>query len=258
MKLISNEYKPVLELVAHVGKNLVTWQNDETLREIHSEENFKTEADYQAHQILTKGLSELFPQVPIISEEDSFHDNQRPEKYWLIDPIDGTASWYGGYKGFVSQAALIINARPVFGVIHAPRFKSTWCAQTGKGAFLNGALIQKLFSHDRLMFIDNTPEPHGITKKLMDSFGSKLYLECGSIGLKSVLVADGSVDVFVKDVEVRDWDLAPVDVILSEVGGCICLLNGDRYLYEGSFKKENGFIISRNHSLMSKIVESQK
>ena len=108
MKLISNEYKPVLELVAKVGKNLVTWQNDKALREIHSEQNFKTEADYQAHQILTKGLSDLFPEVPIISEEDSFHDIKRPEKYWLIDPIDGTASWHGGYEGFVSQAALLL------------------------------------------------------------------------------------------------------------------------------------------------------
>ena len=62
---------------------------------------------------------------------------------------------------------------------------------------------------------------------------------------------------FVKDVVVRDWDLAPVDIILSEVGGCICLLNGDRYLYSGSYEKENGFIIARDKSLMLKIVSLQ-
>ena len=72
-----------------------------------------------------------------------------------------------------------------------------------------------------------------------------------------MLVADGTVDAFVKDVVVRDWDLAPADIILSEVGGSICLLNGDKYLYSGSYEKENGFIVSRDSSLMMKIVSLQ-
>ena len=257
MKLISNKFKPVLELVAEVGDKLVAWQSDATLRQIHSEKDFKTEADRQAHEILNKGLSGLFPGVPVISEEDSYHNKKRPKKYWLIDPIDGTASWYNGFDGFVCQAALIVNGRPIFGVIHSPRMKSTWYAEKGIGAFLNRVSLPMLTPHDRIIFADNTPCAHGITKELMDSLGTSLYLECGSMGLKSVLVADGTVDAFVKDVVVRDWDLAPVDIILSEVGGYICLLNGDRYLYSGSYKKENGFIVARDKSLMLKILSLQ-
>jgi 3'(2'), 5'-bisphosphate nucleotidase len=257
MKLTSKIFKPVLELVADVGAKLVAWQNDAALRKVHSERDFKTEADRQAHEILNKGLSRLFPGVPVISEEDISHSDKRPEEYWLIDPIDGTASWYNGFDGFVTQAALIVNGRPIFGVIHSPRMGATWSAESGQGAFLNEALLPQLRKHDRLMFVDNTPCAHGITKELMDRLDTKLYLECGSMGLKAVLVADGTVDAFVKDVVVRDWDLAPVDVILTEVGGSICLLNGEKYLYSGSYEKENGFIVARDESLMMKLVSLQ-
>jgi 3'(2'), 5'-bisphosphate nucleotidase len=255
--LISNKFKPVLELVSEIGRKLVVWQDEADLRVMHSEEAFKTEADRQAHEILSNGLATLFPNIPVISEEDMSHSHKRPSEYWLIDPIDGTASWYNGFNGFVSQAALIINGIPIFGVIHAPKMESTWCAESGKGAFLNGALLPRLISNNRIRFVDNTPRPHGITKRLMERLNAKDYLECGSIGLKSVLVADGTVDVFVKDVVVRDWDLAPVDVILKEVGGGICLLNGTEYCYFGSYEKRGGFLVARNKSLIGKILSSQ-
>lgn len=258
MKSISNKFNPVIGLVVEIGKKLVDWQNDKNLRKIHSEKHFKTEADSQAHGILMDGLSRLFPNIPTISEEDIFHNQERPSEYWLIDPIDGTASWYDGYSGFVSQAALIINERPVFGVVHAPKMNSIWYAEKGKGTFLNGVLLPQLRPHSRITFIDNTPQPHGITNKIMNILGTQSYLESGSIGLKSVLIADGRADAFVKDVYVRDWDLAPADIILSEVGGHMCLLNGKKYLYSGDYLKKDGFIVARDKSLMLEIVSANR
>ena len=257
MNLASDQFKPVLDLLEDVGAKLGAWQNDLMHRKIHSEKDFKTEADRQAHELLSGGLYSLFPGVPVISEEDASHNYKRPDEYWLVDPIDGTASWYNGYKGFVSQAALIANGRPIFGVIHSPRMGVTWSAERSRGALLNGASIPKLRARDRLSFTDNTPVPHGITKRLMSRLGTNLYLECGSIGLKSVLVADGTVDAFVKDVVVRDWDLAPADIILAEVGGSMCLLNGEKFLYSGSYEKKQGFVVARDASLMMKIVSLQ-
>jgi fructose-1,6-bisphosphatase/inositol monophosphatase family enzyme len=75
---------------------------------------------------------------------------------------------------------------------------------------------------------------------------SKSYLECGSLGLKSVLVADGSVDLFVKDVSIKDWDIAPVMVILKEVGGCLVRVSGKPYQLDGSYTKSSGFIVARD------------
>jgi len=254
---MSKKFTPVIALIVAMGEKLVKWQSDESLRMLHSEQDFKTEADRRAHDYINRGLSHLFPGVPIVSEEDLIHSDIRPEKYWLIDPIDGTASWYHGFDGFVSQAALIVNGRPIFGVIHSPRMNATWSAELGKGAFLNGALLSKLTTHNRMIFVDNTPRAHGVTKKLMDLLNTVDYLECGSMGLKAVLVADGTVDAFVKDVVVRDWDLAPVDVILGEVGGAISLLNGTPYMYSGGYEKVGGFVVARDEMLMLKILSLQ-
>lgn len=233
------------------------WYGDEDFKKVHSKENFKTEADRRAHEILIQGLSYAYPGVAIVSEEDMLHDTKRESEYWLIDPIDGTASWYEGYDGYVSQAALIKNGKPEFGIIHCPRRSLTWFAERGKGSFLNNKKLPFSEPRKSIKFIDNTKTPHGITKWCMSKLKTNKYLECGSLGLKSALVADGTADVFIKDIVVRDWDLAPVHVLLDEIGGCLSLRNGDDYLYSGSYEKHDGFIVARDKELMEKVLMTQ-
>jgi 3'(2'), 5'-bisphosphate nucleotidase len=258
MKLVNKDFLPVFDLVSKVGSELVKWYSDPDLRRLHSKKNFKTEADRRAHEILFQGLSTLYPGVTIISEEDSAHANNRAHEYWLIDPIDGTASWYDGFDGYVSQAAFIKNGKPKFGIIHCPRRSLTWSAERGCGGFLNNQSLPRLQPRKSIKFIDNTSMPHGITKWCMSELKTTNYLECGSLGLKSALVADGTADVFIKDVVVRDWDIAPVHILLDEIGGCISLRNGDDYEYSGSYEKPNGFIVARDKQLLKQVLMIQE
>lgn len=249
------DFSPVIELMENVGGRVVSWRTDSVARRINSERELKTEADLRAHDLLMKGLNSLFPGVEVISEEDMYHDSKRPDNYWLIDPIDGTASWYHGFDGFVTQAAYIERDTPIFGIVHAPIHKNTWTAVKGCGARLNNKPLQKIVANERVIFTDNTKEPQGIIKKIMGLFPSSGYLECGSLGLKSVLVAIGRADLFVKDILVRDWDLAPAAVILGEVGGCLALATGKPYVFNGSFEKASGFIVARDPELMNRVLE---
>ena len=82
------------------------------------------------------------------------------------------------------------------------------------------------------------------------------YLESGSLGLKSVLVAEGTADLFVKNVCVRDWDLAPAAVILQEVGGKLSLSDGSPFVFDGQYEKSNGFIVARDQSLLTDAVKT--
>jgi len=256
--MINTDFEKVVALIESLGRELLLWRNDEKTRKINSEKDFKTEADVKAHNFLCEGLNELYPRITVLSEEDAIHKKNRPDKYWLLDPIDGTASWYHGYDGFVSQAAYIEKNIPLYGIIHAPAKNKTWTATLGRGAFLNSSPLQKLGASNRVKLIDNTNIPHGITKNIMSELNTTDYLECGSIGLKSVLVADGTVDIFVKDVYVRDWDLAPAAVILKEVGGCLVQANGEEYCFDDNFQKENGFIVARDLSLLNLALEAYK
>ena len=131
-----------------------------------------------------------------------------------------------------------------------------WIGIKNHGAEMNGSRLSKLSYSKRITFIDNTKTPHGITRKLMNSLNTNLYIESGSIGLKSVLVADGSADLFIKNVTVRDWDLAPAYVILSEVGGDLSLINGEKYNFTASMDKDEGFIVSRDLKLKKEILNA--
>ena len=72
--------------------------------------------------------------------------------------------------------------------------------------------------------------------------------------MKSCLVADGTADLFIKDVVVRDWDIAPVAVIVGEVGGYICGLKGQEIQFNGSFDNLHGLIICRDLKLKNQVI----
>ena len=250
------DFLQVTALMEGVGRQVVSWRADAASRHLHSEVDFKTEADRRAHNLICDGLTRLYPGVEIISEESPVHNGARPPAYWLIDPIDGTASWYYGFDGFVTQAAYIEQGVPLFGIVHAPVTRKTWTAVRGCGAYVNSHPMAMLGAGDRLVVTDNTREPHGVARDIMTLLHATGYFESGSLGLKSVLVADGVADLFIKDVCVRDWDIAPAEVILHEVGGCLSLADGAPYVFDGAYEKTAGFIVARDSVLMGHAVRA--
>ncbi len=200
---------------------------------------FKADADRTAHATLERQLKAMSPAIPVISEEDpsSFTD-QRPDTYWLIDPIDGTASFAHGFDGFVTQAALMREHRPVLAAVYAPASDELFLAQENGGATCNGRplrVVSRPLNEGTLT--DNYPEPRAIAAELMRVFDIPNYLESGSIGLKICRVAQGRADLLVKDVVVRDWDVAPAELVLSEAGGILVDSLGRRFSYQGPFTR---------------------
>lgn len=194
--------------------------------------------DMDAHHFLVRVLSELSPGVPVLSEEDpQGRARERPDLYWLIDPLDGTASFVDGFPGFVTQAALVRGHRPVLAGVYAPVSDETFLAESGGGATRNGKRLRvELRPADKWVLTDNYPAPHGIAADLVHDWGIPGYLECGSIGLKICRVAEGNADLFVKDVPVRDWDVAAPQLVLEEAGGQLSDAAGRPFPYAGGFE----------------------
>lgn len=237
-----------------IGDDISKWRNQSSLREILEPKEFKTVADKKAHDLICKLIASTFGDVTILSEEEDIKEGTRPEKYWLIDPIDGTASWYDGYDGFVTQAAYIENNISIYGIVYAPVMNKLWTAVKDQGAFFNGKRLSLFKDNKRLNLIDNYPEPRRIAKTIVENMPVDKYIECGSLGLKSCMIAAGIADLFVKDVVIRDWDIAPVLRIIEELEGFVTDLNGNKIELKGSFVKENGLVVSRSAKLVSDIV----
>ena len=239
----------VIDTVVELGAKLSVWRTDEKMRAYINREQHKLAADYAADAFLRETLGKLTPDIPIVSEEDADHFSARAPLYWLLDPIDGTASWRGGFPGFVTQLALIADGEPRFGVVRAPVLDKTFVADTEGRAFLNGARLPVRKPAERIVVTDNTPEPHGICVPVMRTLGTDGYHESGSLGLKMCLVADGTADLFVKDVVVRDWDVAPALAVLRSVGALLTQANGSPFLLAGAYDKPGGLLVARDRAL---------
>ncbi|MBB4933060.1 3'-phosphoadenosine 5'-phosphosulfate (PAPS) 3'-phosphatase [Lipingzhangella halophila] len=228
--------------VLHVGGLLREWRADPAATSGQWEgSQFKARADALAHEALAARLAAIDEAIPVLSEEDpASHGtpSARPVRYWLIDPIDGTASFAAGFAGYVTQAALVVGTRPALSAIYAPEHDVLYTAVRGSGAAANGRLLA---AHGpappgKGVLTDNTPRPHGIARAVYDHFGYSGYLECGSIALKLCRIAEGTAQLFVKDVPVRDWDVAAPELLLTEIGGKLSRLDGTDFPYRAGFE----------------------
>lgn len=218
---------------------------------------FKAKADAMAHEALAARLRMIDPKIPVLSEEDPDSlTMRRPGQYWLIDPIDGTASYVHGFPGYVTQAALVQDREPVLAAIYAPAFDVLYTARRGAGARANGRAL-KTRAPARVgtgVLVDNTPEPHGIAALVHAHFGFTDYLECGSIALKLCRIAEGDAQLFVKDVPVRDWDVAAPELLLTEAGGALRTLSGAVFGYTGAFE-HTGLIGAADETVCASVVD---
>ncbi len=239
----------ILPGVRELGRRLLEWRGTGAEKGEWVGTQLKTEADIRAHMFLSEHLKKITPDIEIISEEDlSNQKENRPANYWLIDPIDGTASYSEGFDGFVVQLALMKHCEPVISVVYAPGSDELFTAQKGCGSFLNEKRLAVDNNRTSMVLIDNYPEPRGRIKNFYDSVHATGYVESGSIGLKICRIADGSADLFVKDVVVRDWDIAPGHLIIEEAGGYISDVGLNNFDYKGSFERK-GVIASRSKNI---------
>ena len=90
-------------------------------REIKPDNTSVTNGDIEVNNLITKKISNLTPNIKIVSEETSLNKaNKNLNDFWLIDPIDGTYGYIHGKDEFTINAALILNKKPVAGIINAP------------------------------------------------------------------------------------------------------------------------------------------
>jgi 3'(2'), 5'-bisphosphate nucleotidase len=251
------DVSPVANLLRSVGDDLLQWRDRPEERCILAPADFKTAADAHAHERIVDGLQRIFPGLPVLSEEEIWLA-ARPEFYWLIDPLDGTASWYDGFSGFATQAALVREGQPIYGIVHAPALGVTWegaLLDGERGAWRNGIPLSRLHPSKRLLLCDNYPEPQRAAKILYERLPVTGYVESGSLGIKCCLVADGTADLFVKDVMVRDWDIAPAAPALACVGAVLSLPDGAPYAFTGSMEKNSGVLVARDAALAQRAAE---
>ena len=105
-------------------------------KEMKADNTPVSNGDIEVNKILTKKISEITPNITIISEENSAHKNDKNlTNFWLIDPIDGTRDYINNKDEFTLNAALIINKKPAVGIITAPAKKRIFYSYAMSNSF---------------------------------------------------------------------------------------------------------------------------
>ncbi|XOV80153.1 MAG: 3'(2'),5'-bisphosphate nucleotidase CysQ [Aestuariibacter sp.] len=189
-----------------------------------------TTADYQANEIITDYLKKHTPDIPIMSEETQhadYRERKEWDRYWLVDPIDGTQEFIARSGDFAVNIALIENNQPVIGVIYWPVGEALYFASKDFGAYKEcpkedkRIFVRKLddpLNGEVLVAISRRqPKERVMSKMTKDRIYSTIPL--GSCSLKSCFIAEGKADVFLRIGITGEWDTGAPQCIVSEAGG---------------------------------------
>ncbi|MGP9802980.1 3'(2'),5'-bisphosphate nucleotidase CysQ [Rheinheimera sp. NSM] len=189
-----------------------------------------TSADLAANRIIINRLSELTPDIPIISEESYFvplAQRQHWPRYWLIDPMDGTQEFVARSGDFAVSIALVEHGWPALGVIYWPKEDVLYYATRGHGAFkqqrnfINRIKVNQHQAGETLRIAISRRQPLQPIVDLLQSKHDVEYIALGSCSLKSCLVAEGKADCYLRLGPTGEWDTGAVHIIVEEAGGKI-------------------------------------
>ncbi|MEM9633479.1 MAG: 3'(2'),5'-bisphosphate nucleotidase CysQ [Pseudomonadota bacterium] len=201
-----------------------------------------TKADAAAERIILAGLAEMFPDVPVVAEE-SVEAGDLPavdDRYFLVDPLDGTKEFLKKNGEFTVNIALVENGVPVFGVVSAPALDEIfWGGEHGafKARIENGDLA------DVQPISVRTPPEKGLsvlasrshlsaeTSALIERLNVAERVSVGS-SLKLCWVAAGKADLYPRLAPTMQWDIAAGDAVVRAAGGRVVLAgNGTDFVY---------------------------
>ena len=197
-----------------------------------------TAADEKAEAVILKALATIAPEIPVVSEEaaSAGHIPDFGNRFWLVDPLDGTKEFISKNGEFTVNIALIENHKPVLGVVLAPALNRLFAGVVGEGAFIEDAGVRRAIRCRQVPAEGLTvvsSRSHGDAAAL-DAFlaGRKVAtsVNAGS-SLKLCLIAAGEADMYPRLGRTMEWDIAAGHAVLSAAGGFVKTLEGKELGY---------------------------
>ncbi len=225
------------------------------VKKIKSDNTPVSNGDLEVNKLITNKISEVTPDLPIVSEETSENkDKLNLKDFWLVDPIDGTHDYINNLEEFTINAGLIINNKPVAGLINAPAKKRMFYSyEKGNSFELGNDQIINLSSKptkksESLKFISYSTKIKPEIQKIYDDLGVKEHIRMKS-SLKFCVVAAGEYDGYVAEPRAYEWDIAAGHAILEHAGGTVTDFEGNEILY-GKKDLKNPSIILKNKNIL--------
>lgn len=199
-----------------------------------------TQADMASHHILVEGLTRLFPDIPVVSEEGDTRENSelvQRKMFWLVDPIDGTKEFLNRSGDFTVCVALVEAGLPALGIISAPAHGVMYYGGPAMGSY-------KRSTDGKIRQIHVPTQKTGIVlgSRSHENEENAAYIEAHYAGcrlqavgsqLKLPYIAEGQADAYPRiGSTMKLWDLAAGEAILVGAGGKVTRPDGSAVDYQ--------------------------
>ncbi len=239
----------IVSLARQAGQAIMTiYEHVDLAVEYKRDNSPLTQADLSSHHLIVEGLARLTPDWPVLSEESAeipFEQRGKWQRFWMVDPLDGTKEFLRRNGEFTVNIALIEDGKPVLGVVYAPAIDKMYFALQGKGAFKeDGDTVTQIATASpasgmvRIVVSRSHEDSHD---RFKEEYGDCPLVPMGS-SLKFCLVAEGAADVYPRTGPTMEWDTAAAQCIVEVAGGSVTDAHGNPLKYNKPVLLNSGFI----------------
>jgi 3'(2'), 5'-bisphosphate nucleotidase len=230
---------PVVALAQEAGRAILEVYSSDFEVQSKEDDSPLTQADLASHHCIVRGLEALTPGVPIISEESGLPEYEvrsQWDRYWLIDPLDGTKEFVNRNDEFTVNIALIDNQKSVFGVVYVPVQDKTYLGCEGYGAELRHAdgsvesIAISAASAQPARVIGSRSHRGASLDAYLENLGEYDMISMGS-SLKFCVIAEGDADLYPRLGLTSEWDTAAAQAVVEQAGGQVVTLDGKPMKY---------------------------
>jgi 3'(2'),5'-bisphosphate nucleotidase len=200
-----------------------------------------TEADSRAEAIILEGLRQAFPDIPVVAEEEVAAGGapESANRFFLVDPLDGTKEFISRNGEFTVNIALVEHGVPVAGIVYAPALGDIYIGEASgarRARVANGVCaawsdIRCRKAPAALTAVGSRSHGTEATTRFLERFTIDSFVSRGS-SLKFCLVAAGEADIYPRLGRTMEWDTAAGDAVLRAAGGIVADLDGQPLGYD--------------------------
>nr|WP_182087340.1 3'(2'),5'-bisphosphate nucleotidase CysQ [Aureimonas sp. ME7] len=231
----------LVPLALDAGRCVLSHYRPETRVETKSDGSPVTDADREAEAIILDGLRNLAPDIAVVAEEEVCAGRvpSSAERFFLVDPLDGTREFVSRNGEFTVNIALVEDGVPTLGLVYAPALGrlfaggqgGAWQAEVRNGELEARRAMRVRAAPTGLTVVGSRSHGSPATAAFLERFEVEAFAARGS-SLKFCLLAAGEADLYPRFGRTMEWDTAAGDAILRAAGGLTATLDGSPLRYD--------------------------
>lgn len=236
-------------------KIMEIYERDDFDVKTKSDDSPVTAADEAADALISAGLRDAFPDVALVTEEQSESHSAKADKFIIVDPLDGTKEFIHRRGDFTVNIAYVENGVPIRGVVYAPaKGRLFYTDASGQSVEETGDFAKDSAGpsapmsvskpdNGALMIVASKSHRDQATEDYINKYAVKDSKSAGS-SLKFCLVATGEADIYPRVGRTMEWDTAAGHAVLSGAGGHVVRFDDHSPLTYGKQGYANPFFIA--------------